>query len=279
MKQPIMYSFVRFRPYFETGEFVNIGILMCEPELRRLSYRLVPKNNKRVNQFFYNSHIFEEMRDIVNEQLRYIIEQEFTFNTAEMARFFHHYIDIKEGGIQYSDAIVGLVDDPKNYLDDLYHKFICLGGVKNENQELTMIKYFRDVFRKENNALLTQYKQHLIKGDTARFSLPLAIKDEISKRVIKGIKPLAFDQTESAGMIEHCDNWIAKINRASDEGLILKNDILFTLDTAKTQSEIKILDTIRDSFSRYNIHYIDWKEIDGILSFAKDVATFPTLIK
>lgn len=124
MKQPILYSFVRFRPYIETGEFVNVGLLMCEPEKRKLTYRLVDKDNQRVKQFFYDRDIFTHTRDLIDEELRYITSQTFDFNVEEMARFFHNYVDVKEGNVQYSNAAVGVVDDPQTYFDTLYKEYI-----------------------------------------------------------------------------------------------------------------------------------------------------------
>lgn len=131
MKQPILYSFVRFRPYVETGEFVNVGLLMCEPEKRKLTYRLIAKNDKRVRNFFYDSPIFENFREVIDTELRYITEQEFHFSMEEMARFFHHYVDIKEGAVQYSNAAVGVVDDPQGYFNYLYSKYIHLEEAKS----------------------------------------------------------------------------------------------------------------------------------------------------
>lgn len=271
MKQPILYSFVRFRPYVETGEFVNVGLLMCEPQRGKLTYRLVSKNEKRIKSFFYNSNIFENIREVINAELKFITSQEFNFTIEEMARFFHNYVDIKEGAIQYSNAIIGLVDNPTLYFNDLYTRYIHLGGVKSESQEMIMIKRFRDIFKAENDAILLQYKQHMVKGELAKFSLPLALKNKDEKQILKAVKPMVFDQIESPSMIEHCDNWVSKINRAAEEGLLKKENILFTLDTADTANKIKILNKIKHTFDKFKIQHIDWNENDHLLAFAKNI--------
>ncbi|HII3692643.1 TPA: DUF3037 domain-containing protein [Pasteurella multocida] len=274
MKQPILYSFVRFRPYFETGEFVNVGLLMCEPEKRKLTYRLVPKNNKRVNDFFYKSKIFETIRETIDKELQYIVDQSFNGSTQEMATFFHHYVDVKEGIVQYSNAAVGMVENPQDYFDNLYNQFIQNAGVKTENQENEMIKYYRIIFKEHQNEILSNYKQHLVQGKMAKFYLPLALKNTNNERIIKGIKPLAFDQVETSSMIEHCDAWVAKINRSAEEGLVAKQDILFMLDTADTKSKANILTTIKKTFDRFSIQHAGWQEEKNILSFATDIKTF-----
>lgn len=271
MKQPILYSFVRFRPYFETGEFVNVGLLMCEPEKRKLTYRLVPKNNKRVNDFFYKSKMFETIRETINEELQYIVDQPFKGSAQEMATFFHHYVDVKEGIVQYSDAAVGLVENPQDYFDSLYRQFIQNAGVKTDNQEQSILKHYRTLFKQGNDQTLTRYKQHMVNGELAKFALPLALKNQEDKEIIKGIKPLAFDQVESPSMIEHCDTWVARINRAEQEGFLKKENILFTLDSPDNASKANILNTIKRTFDKFNLQHIDWKENKVLLDFAKAI--------
>ena len=280
MKQPILYSFVRYRPYFETGEFVNVGLLMCEPERKKLTYRLVNKNNKRVTDFFYRSKLFESVRDTINEELQYIVNQYFDEMSAqEMARFFHHYVDVKEGITQYSNAAVGIVDDPQQYFNQLYTQYIQNAGViknnadviKNESQEQTILKQYKALFKAENDQLLLNYKQHIVKGEMAKFTLPLALKNQDENHILKAVKPLAFDQVESPSMIEHCDNWVAKINRANEEGLLKKDNILFTLDTPDTANKINILNVIKRTFDKFNIHHINWDDDKHLLDFAKTI--------
>lgn len=271
MKQPILYSFVRFRPYFETGEFVNVGLLMCEPEKKKLTYQLVPKNNKRVNDFFYKSKMFETVRETINDELAYIVSQEFKFSPQEMATFFHHYVDVKEGVVQYSNAAVGVVDDPLEYFNQLYTQFIQNAGVKSDSQEQTILKHYKALFKAENDQLLLNYKQHIVKGEMAKFTLPLALKNKEDNHILKAVKPLAFDQIESPSMIEHCDNWVAKINRADEEGLLKKDNILFTLDTPDTANKINILNVIKRTFDKFNIHHINWDDDKHLLDFAKTI--------
>ncbi|WP_032093137.1 DUF3037 domain-containing protein [Necropsobacter rosorum] len=277
MKTPILYSFVRFLPFFESGEFVNIGLLMCEPGAKTLTYRLVKKNDVRVNHFFRQSKIFYDVQPVINEQLKYIVAKIAAepFKTSdEMINFFYHYTEQKDGLFQFSNAAVGLVEDPAIKFDELYEKFIRGACVPTESQETHIIREYKRLFKEQNNQLLAQYKEHLVQGDTAKFKFPLALQHAETKEILKGIKPLAFDQTETAGMIEHCDNWVAKINRASEEGLLKRDNILFALDTADTDSKANILTTIKQTFDKFNIQHTDWRDNKNILSFAQNINLF-----
>lgn len=66
-------------------------------EKKKLTYQLVPKNNKRVNDFFYKSKMFETVRETINDELQYVVNQPFNGSAQDIATFFHHYIDVKEG--------------------------------------------------------------------------------------------------------------------------------------------------------------------------------------
>jgi hypothetical protein len=46
------YALVRFLPYRETGEFVNIGVLVYAPEISYFDFRLAERRNRRVRAFF-----------------------------------------------------------------------------------------------------------------------------------------------------------------------------------------------------------------------------------
>ena len=45
------YALLRFRPFAETGEFANVGIVLLAPEARFFGFRLL-KRYGRITQFF-----------------------------------------------------------------------------------------------------------------------------------------------------------------------------------------------------------------------------------
>ncbi len=76
--------------------------------------------------------MFETVRETINDELQHVVNQPFNGSTQDIATFFHHYIDVKEGIVQYSNAAVGAVDDPQDYFNKLYTQFIQNAGVKNK---------------------------------------------------------------------------------------------------------------------------------------------------
>ena len=99
----------------------------------------------------------------------------------------------------------------------------------------------------------------------------MALKNQDENHILKAVKPLAFDQVESPSMIEHCDNWVAKINRAEEEGLLKKENILFTLDTPDTANKMNILNAIKRTFDKFKLQHIHWDEEQQLLQFARNI--------
>lgn len=52
MKTLYQYTIVRFLPFAETGEFANVGIVLCAPDAGVFAFQLIPTPSERVQQFF-----------------------------------------------------------------------------------------------------------------------------------------------------------------------------------------------------------------------------------
>jgi hypothetical protein len=50
-----------------------------------------------------------------------------------------------------------------------------------------------------------------------------------------------------------------------------KDNILFTLDTPDTANKINILNVIKRTFDKFNIHHINWDDDKHLLDFAKTI--------
>ena len=49
------YAIARFRPYRETGEFVNVGIVLICPQVNYFGYLFEKRKYKRITDFFPES--------------------------------------------------------------------------------------------------------------------------------------------------------------------------------------------------------------------------------
>ena len=54
MAIPVVYAVIKFRPYTETEEFANIGVVACAPDAGFFAFKL-EKNFTRITSFFKES--------------------------------------------------------------------------------------------------------------------------------------------------------------------------------------------------------------------------------
>ena len=70
------YTVIRFLPYPETGEFVNLGIAMACPDMHWFDYRLETRRIDRITNFFpelkHNKAAFTEGRKLFRDELERI---------------------------------------------------------------------------------------------------------------------------------------------------------------------------------------------------------------
>jgi hypothetical protein len=135
-RQAVSYSIIRFRPYVETEEFVNVGIVLVAPELGYLDFRLETKNIGRLTSFFENlDHCvihsvlkglnleLERVRDTVG-----LLDDDQAGSTFNPRGNAEHLFDAltkdREGIIRFSDVRVALTNDPKSKLDELFALYV-----------------------------------------------------------------------------------------------------------------------------------------------------------
>jgi hypothetical protein len=65
------YAFLRFRPFAETGEFANVGVVLMAAEAGFFDFRLL-KRYGRITQFFYpfDREVYLNGRELFKEELQ-----------------------------------------------------------------------------------------------------------------------------------------------------------------------------------------------------------------
>ncbi len=163
MKQACQYVIVQFRPFVETGEFANVGIVLLCPEARYFDFQLMNKRYGRVTQFFHqlNSQIFitgmadfrEELervnalmrseafygqRNTVNVEIALQPCVELvrpTVNVEKAQRIFAELVRPREGLLRFDMPRIVLAADPKAKLEELYDFYVERNFVTREYQE------------------------------------------------------------------------------------------------------------------------------------------------
>lgn len=105
MKTLYQYTIVRFLPFAETGEFANIGIVLCAPDAGVFAFQLIAAPSARVQQFFPqldNALLPNTVALLTNEltRIQQLAEQQ---NSIQLFATFEELIRPREQLIRYSN--------------------------------------------------------------------------------------------------------------------------------------------------------------------------------
>lgn len=121
-------ALIRFVPYLETGEMVNIGVVANAPAVRFFDFRIERENHDRVMNFFpeikRNPETYRSGLDTVTEVL---------IRTQILNRGLKDYVDTEQfkrlirprnGIFRYSPIRTILTEDPETELDRLFANYV-----------------------------------------------------------------------------------------------------------------------------------------------------------
>lgn len=111
MKTLYQYAIVRFLPFAETGEFANVGIVLCTPDVGVFAFQLITAPSVRVQQFFPqldNALLPRTIELLTNEltRIQKLAEQQ---SSTQLLATFEELIRPREQLIRYSTmrSVVG----------------------------------------------------------------------------------------------------------------------------------------------------------------------------
>ncbi|MGP0870965.1 DUF3037 domain-containing protein [Serratia sp. CY81684] len=273
MTTPCLYSIVRYAPYAETEEFANVGVVLCAPKAGFFDFKITKRNDARVKCFFHDDKIFPIAKTAIGTELKiakYKLNQFTHFGDKDFANFFRNLTARKESIFHFSQTRVVLSQDPATELVRIYDKYVNHSTYTEERREDVLAKELKCAFDRVSE-LRNAFKPTSIKGNLSKFTMPLVAK--VEGQVKCAIKPLAFTQDEPGKMMEHGDAWIMRITRASEEGLLSADDVLFTLDEPMcvTARQKKALDNIKRAMDLKGINHIDASDKADTINFAKRI--------
>lgn len=221
------YTVIRFLPYPETGEFVNLGIAIGCPDTHWFDYRMETRRVDRITNFFpelkHNKEAFIAGRKLFRGELDRIrarlndggVKTQLQFK--ERARLFNDaflaLLRPREEAFCFSNARTCLTDDPKTVLDDLFEHYVERGfAQRQEYQETIMTRRLRKVFAE--NRLMRYYDEHTFRSEFCRVRFPLVRAHD--KRFTRAIHPLDLDKPETPRIVEHADSWKNRLIRLKD---------------------------------------------------------------
>ncbi len=223
------YSVIRFLPYPETEEFVNVGILACCPQVGWMDFVVEGRKTKRISNFFpeldiqtfiAGRHHFVDELNRLAADLRLADTRQWVMPAQRdyVAGLFAEMVRPREEIFRFGEVATLLTQDPQKDLAVLFNHYVERHFTKHKDyQEKIMTDRLTTVFRKRN--LLKRYHSGKIGNDEYHVSLPFIEQDE-NALPVRALKPLNLAQTEATQIRDHGDAWRAKVDRLRNAGFM-----------------------------------------------------------
>ncbi len=233
------YSVIRFLPYPESGEFVNIGVVVSSPQTGFFDFRIERRKFRRIANFFpeLRSGVYREAIHACSDEISRVkvgigINGKNAYQTAIDSTFttalFRELIRPRETIIRYSEPGTVMTHEPEALLDELFSHYVeRMFAQEQDYQEEIMRKRVVEVLRAHQ--LLVRFKQGVRVGNEEYgFRWPFVTEPRIGF-FEKAIKPLNLAQEDSTKIYDHGELWVNRVRRLRKLNLAPRQ-ILFTVN-------------------------------------------------
>ena len=263
------YAVVRYLPYRETGEFVNVGVVVSCPESGKFAFRCDIRRTRRVTEFFPEAPLeiyqkglkgmVEELRRVekrANEEASRsaLGEEEILRN----ARWFRDWVHPRESLFFFSEPGTLLALDVQDALEILYARCV-------ERQFAQAREYQETIMRRRLQTHLREwkinryYKAERVGDSVFHVQIPFVYSLEGNPQ--KAIKPLDLAKAEPSDIYRHGDIWISAMNRLHKMGR-LPSRMIFTVaqsdEGVRRQAAEEICSELKRLEPVVTIPYGDW---------------------
>lgn len=230
------YSILRFLPYPETGEFVNIGIVLLANN-GEFRFKIATRR-QRVTRFFetLDSKVYIRARNEVDEELNRLVGF-FASRRNEISLLvttFKHLIQPRETMMRFSEPGTVTTTDIGETLETLFDHYVNHSFANKEYQEKVLERQLGSLLATSN--LKQRYSERRL-GDSeydVRFPFVLMADEQAAQ----AIKPLYFGQAEPSRILEHGDAWQAKVMRLKRAQRLAKDTLFITEPPSEDQPKL-----------------------------------------
>ncbi len=126
MKRVYRYAIIRFMPFVETGEFVNVGILMSDVQRGKFRFCLLDRKFSRVTRFFdqMEQGIYLKVIRSLREELEELEAVAYGKSADFTERLFDEMTRPREQVIRFSDPRIALGDAMDQELQKLFGYYV-----------------------------------------------------------------------------------------------------------------------------------------------------------
>lgn len=280
-KLACQYALLRFRPFVETGEFANVGVVLLCPEGRFFGFKLLKKYG-RITKFFHqlDSKVYLNSKALFIEELQRVAQhmkcnaldgRKRVVDVPFVVNLFAELTRMRDAMLQFDERRIVLADDPKAKLNEIFDYYVERNFVTKAYQERLLENSVRRLLFKGDSDLGAQYPQGKVGTTDFIVNFPFVHKrGEVVDRVIK---PLYLAQEDSTKLLNHGGLWVDKVRRLRKRNALPKN-VLFPLVAPKPDSRaFRAYDEIRQDLVEAGVEVALASDERRILDFAGEAVT------
>jgi len=220
------YSIIRFRPFAETGEFANIGVIVTEIGTGRSAFRLAAKRFGRVKHFFddlaYDSYRYAN--GFIRKELERVVKELPLLRSNSDDYYQADFIKERESSVIFSKPrIIKSHEDLEEVTDSLYGRYIGRNFAASENVEAALTRDLRANLKERG---ITHFKSLRLDDEVVPVILPLAYRSDH----IYAIKPMAFSQKTPLSVFDHGASWKNRFEYLLDKNKLISGSVLLALE-------------------------------------------------
>ncbi|KZM47618.1 DUF3037 domain-containing protein [Labrenzia sp. OB1] len=265
------YAILRFRPFPETGEFANVGVVAWAPSSREFSFKIAPKNFARVKNFFreLEANVLKETLSSFEKELNRLHSTLYDLDEIGFHSALTHFTRPRETIFNFSEVRSVRVKNSLQHLCEiLYEKYVGRDFVTKEYREQWMEKNIRTILLQNQ---MPEFTKQRVNTPLFPIDLPLVYKN-LGELYI--IKPLAFDQDSPARMFDHGQRWNARIRALLDTSTLKESNILVPVEGPVEIASRELKKTYRyvtKELRQLQIPIVNFEDTQEIVKFAENL--------
>ncbi|MCB1278573.1 DUF3037 domain-containing protein [Prosthecobacter sp.] len=275
------YAVVRFLPYRETEEFVNVGVLVLCEELGYLGFLLEKRRSTRVTDFF------DELDGVVYRQGIKSIESEITRlspkanasvdgcltlsgGAPNLSSAFNFLVRPRKTLFHFSDVRVAMTPDPSTKLKELFGHYVRRQFAQpKEYQEQLMREAIHDHLKQWDLSKL--YQPLEVGTDIYRMKFPFVHQTHAVP--VRAIRALHLNLRDTTEILRKGDQVVGGLRRIK-EGGELPDDCLVVVKSPKPGNQMHdVAQQVCEELLKLDVLTASYSDRDSLQAFAARAKT------
>lgn len=270
------YALLRFRPFVETGEFANVGVVLLSPEGRFFGFKLLKKYG-RITQFFHQldrkvyldgkALFLEELERFAAHMRQHALDgHKRAPDTALATGLFAELTRPRDAMLQFDERRVVLAEDPKAKLKELFDHYVERNFVTKAYQERLLENSVRRLLYRTDTRMGMLYRQEKVGSPDFMVNFPFVRM--MGTTVDRIIKPLYLAQDDPTRVLTHGGQWVDKVNRLRKRGALPRQVLFPVAAPNEGASAFAAFEEIRDDLLSAGVQVVGADDEKHILEFA-----------